>query len=313
MHGSGNHPDDSRSLGKQFGKLKDEVRATLKLLFKNIDHYPVDVDLSAGMTAYITELSCETNDVPLRGRAVAVSEDPIRILSERLPELHNLPLMPEAKLSEQMACSFEPVMAHEPVFDDMVLETAGVSFDNIALSQSRAWPLEAFVAHSVASPLETENLRTAANTLDAGTFKTGTHSLAETLPKIRALHSPRFYALPIRKSPVPPHRFSLSVREKFKQALAEKAQTPPANLQLKIVFERMDMTLFSSIQQDDHGYLLCVPKSEFLGKNQTLDPKGEQKKKPSGDAYLVYGFRLDNKESVRALVPASAISEDKPS
>jgi hypothetical protein len=124
---------------------------------------------------------------------------------------------------------------------------------------------------------------------------------------------PRFYALPIRKNAIPPHRFSLTTREQFRKALAEKAKTSLANVQLKVVFERMYMALYASIQPDELGHYMCIPKSELLGRNrETPSSQALLNHQSAGThaTYLVIGIRLDNKEDIRTLVPVHTILAD---
>ena len=135
-----------------------------------------------------------------------------------------------------------------------------------------------------------------------------THSQTRLFTPLKgqAKATTKFYLLPLKKMPLQPNRFAPQAREAFRQALAEKVKTHPRNIQLRIIFERMHMPLYSSIAQDDHGQLLCTPKAEAVGRNQ------EASRMNPPAAYLVLGTRLDTKEDVRALVPVDAVAGKAP-
>jgi hypothetical protein len=287
--------------------LKEELLSALRLLFKHVAQHPVDLAMPGHMTAYLTDIPATVHAVPLETPAIRVSEDPIQSL-QRETQVRTLSLLPEARLADAAPCTFEPVASHEPVFSNMQFETSGISFENMALRKSKSLPIEKLQAKSFQKKTEKPALP-GVEQISVGKFKTKDFSILEHVPKIRTMNTPRFYGLPIKKSPIPPHRFPADLRERFRQMLAEKAGTRTNNVQLKIVFEPMDMNLYASIQQDDHGNLLCTPRNELLGKNR------EHGKSPSaegGSAYLVYGFRLDTREDIRVLVPAGSVRDESP-
>lgn len=300
MRGSWNHPDgDNRSLGE---KIKAEVDSTLRLLFKDVPQHSISTDLTGGMTVYLTEIGCETLAVSLDAAEPAVSDDPVTALKQTY-RTQSLGLLPtEALLSDSYPCEMEPVLCHEPILEEMKLAWTDITFENVSLTASHEWAMNSMSTRSLSQSAEKFE-KPGTKSLKSQEFRTISHSLSDTLPPMQAVNDPRFYALPIKKSPIPPNRFSPVAKEIFRKALAEKANTHPNNVQLRIVFERMDMTLFAGIQQDEQGNLLCTPKNELIGRNHDLH-KG---KTASSTMYLVYGFRLDNKEDVRALVPASSI------
>jgi hypothetical protein len=128
-------------------------------------------------------------------------------------------------------------------------------------------------------------------------------------------------ALPIRKAPVPLHRFPLATRQRFRQALAEKSGLPPDQIQLLRVFDRLAPGRYGAIRQDEQGILLCTPKSRDSspGKDDRerhrFASQGRRALKaplPSPVEaevfYLVVGLRLDTRRELRALV--SPVGED---
>lgn len=308
MFGSGhhgNHPD-RRPLGEA---LKEEVLSTLRLLFKSVGHHPVELALPMSFTAYETSIACETTRVSLEAPPPEVSLDPVQAL-RRQASTATLSLISEARLAEDTPCQLEPVLCHEPVLDEMTLDSTLITFENVTQVRQESWPVEVTAASAQGiTPESFPAPRT--GQLQDTVFRTSAKNLSDTLPRVRTQNNPRFYALPIKKVPIPPHRFPAEVREQFRKALAEKGKTNPANIQLKIVFERMDMSIFSTLQQDEQGNLLCTPKNELLGRNrETQSAQNLLRHQAVGGAYLVFGFRLDTKEDLRALVPASTLKRE---
>jgi hypothetical protein len=301
MRGSWNQPDgDNRPLSE---KIKSEVDSAFRLLFKNVSQYAVPTDLAGNMVVYVTDMYCETVQVPLDSATPVISSDPVSVMAQN-SIIQSLELLPaEAPLSESYPCDMEPTLCHEPVLETMELSWAEVTFENMQTPESHEWPLAAL--ETGANSMTAECFSSpATKPLKSQDFKTAVHNLTDDMPPFQTVNDPRFYGLPIKKSPIQPHRFSPFAKEIFRKALAEKANTHPNNVQLRIVFERMDMTLFSGIQQDEQGNLLCTPKNELIGRNRNLHKNAVG---ASNTMYLVYGFRLDNKEDIRALVPASSI------
>jgi hypothetical protein len=311
MPGSGHHDrrQPNHALG---GKIKDEVLSALKLLFKNAEQHTVSLALEPEFTIYPTDIPAESVGVPITTPEPEVSLDPVRQLSEQPIGLQSGTLLTEVELAEACPCDIAPLLCHEPVYDELEFESHGISFDNLGTPSNRAWPIQPMHTHSQRKIIE-KIPSPAMYTNSGGPITTKSRSILDKLAKTAVKSDPRFYALPIRKAAIPPHRFSLTVREQFRKALAEKARTNPANVQLKIVFERMHMALYASIQPDELGHFLCVPKSELLGRNR--DSAGSKailnQHSAAGQAtYLVVGIRLDNKEDIRALVPVHTLAID---
>lgn len=300
MHRSGNQPDEQRSLGEA---IKSEVNSALQLFFKNVEQHSIDTTLPVSMVAYVTEIPCQPINISLDVEEVAVSSDPISILKERTARgIHQLDLIPsEALLAENTPCEMTPALCHEPVIEPLTIQFHDIGFENMEPSESLECPIEVFSCEQFGQVIEAFTKPETAS-IQTPRWKVDTQGLLEAMPKFKSINDPRFYALPIKKAPIPPHRFSTEVKAVFRKALAEKAKTHANNVQLRVIYERMNMMFFASIQQDEQGNLLCTPKNELIGKN-----KNTHKIAPNslGNTYLVYGFRLDTKEDVRALVPAN--------
>ena len=312
MSGSGHH-DGGPLEGKKAGQhIKDELLSALKLLFKSAEHHAVNLTIEPELTHYLLGIGCETEDAPLSLPDWAVSEDPIRAFQQQAIKTATLPLLSEAQLAESSPCHIEPGLCHEPVFEEMNFNSAGISFENLELGNIQRWPVEKPQARSIKHPFEkvgSPKTQGITKEMLSVSLEIKSRSALEQFGKVKLLEDSRLYALPIRKTPIPPHRFPLAAREKFRQALADKAKTNPANVQLKVIFERMHMALYTSIQPDEAGNLLCIPKSELLGKN--MENRASQAMLSAAAAqeamYLVVGVQLDNKADIRSLVPVDSI------
>lgn len=104
----------------------------------------------------------------------------------------------------------------------------------------------------------------------------------------------RLRQLPLQRTAIPPHRFSSDKRRYLREQLAKKTGTHPGNVTLQVVYDRLDMSLFASIDKDDRGHLLCYPKT---------DASSLKKAKAGQGAYLVFGTRVDTGDTLRALIP----------
>lgn len=307
MSGSGHHDSQpSHTLGD---KIKDEVLSALKLLFKNAEQHSVSLLLEPQFTVYPTDIPADSVNVPVKAPEPEVSLDPVRMLSEQGIAVQSAELLEEATMAEASPCEMEPTLCHEPVYDELTFDSTGISFDNLAVPSSRQWPIQPATTKDIRKPIEKippPAIRTNAGGPITTKSRSGLNQLSRTIVK----SDPRFYALPIRKNAIPPHRFSLTAREQFRKALAEKAKTSPANVQLKMVFEPMYMALYASIQPDELGHFMCIPKSELLGRNrETASSQAILKQQAAGAhaTYLVIGIRLDNKQDIRTLVPVHTI------
>ena len=79
----------------------------------------------------------------------------------------------------------------------------------------------------------------------------------------------------------------------------------PAGIQLQMIYDRLDMSLFASLDRDERNHLLCYPRPEATKPDHAGKPAPIRKKPRPGSpgAYLVFGLRVDTGEGVRALIP----------
>lgn len=308
MPGSGNHGGNNpdRQPGPTLGgKIQAEVSSALRLLFKSVAQQSVDVDIPVPLTLYLTELACDSQSVSLEQPEVQVSDDPIRALESQERIINQLALIENVPLAADAPCDIAPALCVTPVIERTDAAINRVTFENIRFTESHTAPVEPLSAeiwHKDVESFAKPNV----GQMTPGVFKAKSLSLKDQLPKATVREHPRLFSLPIRKMPIPPHRFSQAVRDVFRSALAEKAGTKASNVQLKVIFERMNVAFYTSIQQDEQGHLLCVPKNELVGRNaqsKTGQVMLERLTQNTETAYLVVGFRLDNKQDIRAMVP----------
>lgn len=237
--------------------------------------------------------------------------DPIGVLKNSTYYTFSNALLTSATIAPGMPCHIDPVLCREPRLEETQHRLYQVSFDSIRQVTTHPFKTGMPAAKSSAS-WPVERLKTNTRPIPAPAYQTAARQLPDAKVQTRTEAGNRFYAMPIKKSPIPPHRFSAELRELFRKTLAEKEKIHPANVQLRLIFERMDMSLYSSLQQDEQGNLLCTPKSEFIGQN-TGKTTLAGKTPPTQTAYLVFGTRLDNKADLKALVPVSLLEEPKSS
>ncbi len=318
----GDESGPGRSLGQKIG---NEIRSALRLLFKGATVHAVSLELPTRLTFFNPAIITLTERVPLGTHAPAVSEDPVQQL-HRLPTIKALNPAPTTKLAENGHGAAS--IAFDTRSQALSLVTESPRIENIcplqeatrvqALTQADLRMVEPdaqpkrvtelliprpgfkqFPADALQITLKSSTPR---RQVDPGTFKT------------RSIADPRFLTLPLRKAPIPPHRFRMEVRAVFRKFLADSVGTHPDNVNLKYIFEQLEVRLFSGIQQDAQGFLLCTPRPDFTGKvlvrairTSTLPARQETAAPANAISYLVIGNRLDNNQLIRALVPLSSV------
>jgi hypothetical protein len=310
MSGSGNNGGDSpkRQPGPSLGgKIQAEVSGALRLLFKNVEQQAINVAIPAPITLYVTEMACASHSVSLAQPAIEVSQDPIATLSKTLKHAYALPLIKNVPMAADTPCHIRPVLCSESIIEQTDAVITRLTFANMRFTESHKVPFE-----NLSTPIwhqEVENFtKPSVRQMNPGGFKAKRLYLKEQVPKPTVREHTCLFSMPIRKMPISPHRFNQAVRDVFRSALANKAGTVARNVQLKVVFERMNVALYANIQQDEQGHLLCVPKNELVGKNaqsKTGRALLNSISRNTEDAYLVVGFRLDNKQDIRAMVPVT--------
>ncbi len=296
MPGSRDHPDGeiNRPAGLG-GKLRAELEAALKLLFREVACHPANLALECPWTAFAMTVPCDINPVPLESPPPQISDDPVTALRQQTQAGRLALLLPEATVAAGGSCNLEPAFVNAPMFETQTAAIGEVRLGKVT-ARCAPWPAEPIrprPARAWAIPRQNAGR---VEGLSPGHMKAGVRQINAQFGKKGVQSTNRFHLMAIRKSPIPPHRFTPDQRDRFRRALADKGQTLPANVQLKMVYARMDMTLYSSMQQDEHGVLLCVPKPEAVGKQARGGGRAPL-------AYLVFGNRLDNQQGLRALVP----------
>jgi len=291
-------------------KIKEELLSALRLVFKTVEQHAVDVVLACDYTSFITELPCAEQVVAVNPPLPQLSRDVMESAGFSDIPTRTLQMIEAVGLSQSAPCEWQTVLCSEPVFDPLSFDPLEVSFDNLHPANAKVWPIEEIAARGKSKPIGEVQTPSVKDKSVSQAFATKIHSLGDHQPKVTVRNNPRYYALPIRKTSIPPHRFSAEAREQFRQALADKAGTHPGNVQLKMIYERMNVSLFSAIQVDESGHLMCTPKSELIGRNamsQSAKARDRQILAGSEASYLVLGVRLDTKADIRALVPVEVV------
>lgn len=306
--------------------IKNELLGALKLLFKHVQDCEIDLGIHPGLTHFSMSISTEIVAVPLTSPAPEVSLDPIRVLAKRQIKSFERMLLDGAQLAENSPCCFAPAICREPILEPLLFSSSGIALDSLVSPQCIALPLPELRMRVLnVFPEGIKVPKTGALNRLIPSVSARKINLSKSMARLKILQGRRFFTLPVRKSPIPAHRFPLEIREQFRMALAEKVKTHPANVQLGIIFERMNMGLYASMQADAQGHLLCVPKIE-VKVNQPAYLKRESHRHQVGNSrqesgknveytttmtYLVTGLRLDTREDIRALVPLERPSSDQ--
>jgi hypothetical protein len=279
--------------------LKAELAGILRLLLKNAARHSVPLLARPAWTAFQTvfRVSLAADACPASGSTTAV------------PLLH-----PNTARLRRETGRPTVTLHRMPIFTAMESAAKCLVQNDFAISYIRNKELLSNYSRRTVRVLDSPTTTPVMKRLPVrlGT----TWQAVPALPhRLRPRNDARMLALPIRKAPVPPHRFSLAMRQRFRQALAEKSGTPPDQIQLQLIFDRLNLNLYAAIRQDEQGYLLCTPKSDASPTDSSRRERGRfasQNRRAlrpslptSADTsvfYLVIGLRLDTRQDVRALV-----------
>lgn len=289
-------------------KVMEEVRSTFALAFKQVGHKKADLDLSTPMTHYSMGFPCATVDFPIPTSLPDI-HDPLASLhvagKVRKPELLSDMVCTQARVET----SWAPVVVEQPVIPKIGVPWHRVTFDNVrkpAIKRIVITPIAKGPVRLVAPKGIFTRIRSM--NPEPVTLRQRKYPM-QIMGVFTKPAPPHLYGMPILKYSVPLHRFSYSMKERFRKALAEKADTRPGNIQLTVVYDRMIMNMFSSFSQDSRGNMVCYPKPELVGRSRLKLSDSDATNIRNAPVYLVYGVRLDNQEAVRALVPVSEGSE----
>jgi hypothetical protein len=130
--------------------------------------------------------------------------------------------------------------------------------------------------------------------------------------RVSTWRAPRpWFQLPLLRRPVPLYRFAPNYRDKFRQALAEKAGIGEARVQVTWVYDRIDLTTVGGFEIDPQGQLWITPKPELTGeasrRSRPATPNDIDALAAQRSAWVVLGVRLDTQAAIRAVVPVSAM------
>lgn len=303
--------------------VDDFVRSTLALQFREVESTAVPVDALASMTIFSMDFYPVSHKLPLdRARAKVVKG--LMPLEEIRPQVNVLPLSLERPAIQVPGFKdTELTVFREPMVGDIRAPWHRITFANVrrpfvmelripGLPQGklRLLPIEKFkpVPWELDIPkIESRQKR---------------HNFTSFTARSRVCPG-KLFALPILRKSIPLNRFSPEQIQRFRKALADKVKTRYTNIELSVVYDRMHMMLFSSISPDKTGSLVCIPKSEYLGKNHPRwghNPFGMQlalqhTRETAGPIpfYLVLGKRTDTGATVRTIVAMGSDDEGPPS
>lgn len=320
--------------GKVVKNVVDDFMGRLiRYQFAGVEQHPMDVSMDLNFTIYSMDTPCDTHllnfpdpeedvthchtnslDLPPILATIAkdnVQETPVKVrrLACRIPAA----LSSKGNISQIKAKSYDI-----ETWRLRSLKWHLVTFEKIAQPGVSFLKLDGFKTPPVFEK-QISQFRVQFHNLAIPTSHTKTKLFPFDNLSVKVKDAPgKCYAQAILRQSVPLVRFDANEMVCFQKALAEKAQTKPINIKVTLVYDRMNMPLFSSLSQDKQGQMVCIPKSSLIGKNHpawdklgsrySLLSKNESGSKPSL-FYLVFGLRMDTQQPVRAVVPVSALED----
>ncbi len=299
MSGSGDRP----GLGD---KILTELRAAFSLLSKQLRIFAWPTSIDSELTVFSADFHPVLHGVLIEAPPVSVV-DAWRQHGSVAVSVQEEPLVKQAVLSPEASCDWQTVACYEPLVDETLPSVTGISFDRIANPLQFGWPVEPLYGEipEIQSE-EWQNWRVTPETLTQSRMIITT--LMEATSQARRLDQflarvspvkPQWVAMPLTKTPIPPHRFGAKMKDRFRKALAEQAGIRVSHVILKLVYDRVNPVLFRSIKMAEQDALLCTPKQELIGR---FRDERQFSRIKTGYHYLVVGIRLDTKATIQAMV-----------
>jgi hypothetical protein len=302
--------------GPEIGQsvIDEFIRATLSWQFGEVKTTAVPVALETNWTIYAMgfpvvkgHLACRMPSPRIRHLSVIADAPPLRQLGLEIP----------VTLGEGgEAAHVKPVLRRMPIFGEKPLTWHQITFEGIRKPRTRFWAIPP-KPKVLSRGTQFERLTAKPRQLVIPSSQhVSQRRLAFGFERLGTRPFPgKYFVLPIIKTSVPLSRFGSELTIKFRKALAEKGQTSLTNTRVTLVYDRMNMALFTSLSQDSRGNMVCIPKSELVGKNHPHWGRSVPQSLNKGIAsaatfYLVFGQRLDNQAPLRALVPVTAAELD---
>jgi hypothetical protein len=324
-----------------FGEqLKTEFRGLLALLLKNTAMHRLPLlEASSGWTSYqFDDFHVDVIDVSIQPAPVGVSPNAVLFSAASSP-VKQLPLLTAdaVGLHTGMHLPEVPLRLMTPLtVENCALQTMVPEPFATQLPANADFSLTPLVAAKGTKAAKGASEKEETHSWEIPTSTTRANPIGTRLVKPTQTHNTpvlggrtpfqsgtaRMNRMPVRKKPVPLHRFSLAMRQRFRQALSEKSGAPFDQIQLLLVYDRLDMTLYGSILKDEQGDLICTPKSAapVVEKKHATPPRGIERwrERPQSEAsepsrlvmpdslrnvYLILGLRLDTQQEIRALIP----------
>lgn len=116
-----------------------------------------------------------------------------------------------------------------------------------------------------------------------------TEEIIEICPYIHSTQKKILYKIPVIKTPLYKSYFSEEYITEFKETLAKQGKTRKSNIEIINIYDKFNLSNYSSIKQDSKGKnLICYLNEQYKINDNDL-------------YYLVIGSRRDNKEIITAL------------
>ncbi len=329
MSGSGDKLSD---------KLKQELKSALSLVLKKVDQHDIPLALNQTVVHFDHRVSASTQTIHYQEPSPSL-HNPLHELQNKIVKTHLEPTVDECVIPAQVSCRFEPSLIMDYPITAENTRTQTITFENMQATLAPVWKAskDGITKHDVpnTNTVAIDNLHSQLWMWPIDELKANTRRQDVASIKTRPQNIPnRFWTMPIKKTPIPPHRFAPFIRDQFRRKLSEKASTVPANVQIQFVFDRMDITIFQKMENDNNGNLLCFPKAESLSLSAMLSKPTVHSTKqllksaakrtisqarntpsatpPSEPVLLIFGQRIDNKESISMIVPVSQIDWKEP-
>lgn len=299
MSGDGNHRSSKLSSDHLTAQLRKKLASALMPVTQNMEANPVQVDLTPPVYLKPLRVPCVVQETSYSA-APPLLHNPLDEWYEASTILNEMVLLEETLEFNHVDCDFNAVIQYETPIAATKIESYTVLFDDVKKVKLRnrelklkgavgakqnAWPVVEFktTQQSVDIP-EAQKIRT--RDKKVGGFR----NKQTKMPG-------KYWALPIKKKAISPLKINRELREEMREALAKKANTSGNNIQIRVIYERMDMASVATIDQDDDGNLLCFPKPDAIKKAKNGSVNHKQMD------YLIFGMRMDTQEVVKALMP----------
>lgn len=271
------------------------------MFFKKIRVAEVDLFFPSILVDYQFFFDPVSKRVSLQAPEVAVSDNPIAVLTEQLLKpTRTVVLRPEVSMwVSEDPCCLAVVKKVSIALQKDCTQHIQLSVENV--QEPAYWPIESFDQLPGSLRAEEPIRCPAQQSLPVSSLREPSvrSQLFGLTAKVRS--NPTLKKLPLLKRAIPLHRFSVEKRRQFSEALARQANVDLAKVQLKIVYSPLSQLDFDSIKQTRLG-LLCTPK-DVMPVSKMPDRRQRNLQVQNDQLfYVVIGLQLDSREDIMARV-----------